>query len=252
MELQAVVKALAGQLLEIGDGLRRLVVVELEADLAAVGLDGGYFHNCSVPTQLDQRVLQLNLSALQPDEPLASPVAWRTLRARATTVTLLGSAPEFVGSNSDWMNVRSVLAKDSRHDPGVFFSGRVLHDGFLFSVSGCWACRAWTTKRCVPRRASQRSWSCWGLSPARPRATKFEGLAPSTVACHATTVRSPRISAKTRIDVSAAGPPGINSIFGRRRPSSRFTRLPLTFANASTGQYLDSLNDRTARARLQC
>ena len=34
------------------------------------------------------------------------------------------------------MNVRSVLARVSRQDPGVLFSGRILHDGFLFSLTG--------------------------------------------------------------------------------------------------------------------
>jgi len=45
VELQAVVKALVGQLLEVLDGARRLVGVQFETDVAPVGFDRGYFHD---------------------------------------------------------------------------------------------------------------------------------------------------------------------------------------------------------------
>jgi hypothetical protein len=120
---------------------------------------------------------------------------------------------------------------------------------FLFSDCGRWACQAWTTKRCVRKQAWPRSWSCWDLSPARRRATRFEVPAPSTHRSLQAAVRSQRILAKTRTDVSVAGPPGINLISGKRRPNSRSTKLPSTSANASTGRYLDSRVDPMDRPR---
>jgi hypothetical protein len=46
-----------------------------------------------------------------------------------------------------------------------------------------------------------------------------------------------------------AGPLETNLISGQRRPNSRFTRLPSTSANASTGRYLDFRADPAARIR---
>src|SRR5437867_13000869 len=44
MEFEAVIEALLGQLLEVGDGLRGLVGVQLELDRAFACIDRGGFH----------------------------------------------------------------------------------------------------------------------------------------------------------------------------------------------------------------
>ena len=46
VEREAVVEAVFGELLEVGDGFRCFVVVELEADVAVLGFDRGGFHLC--------------------------------------------------------------------------------------------------------------------------------------------------------------------------------------------------------------
>ena len=47
VEREAVVEAVVGELLEVGDGLGGFVVVEFEADVAVLGFDGGGFHGWS-------------------------------------------------------------------------------------------------------------------------------------------------------------------------------------------------------------
>jgi hypothetical protein len=44
MELQAVVKTLVGELFEVGDGVGHFVVEQFQPNLAAIGVDGGDFH----------------------------------------------------------------------------------------------------------------------------------------------------------------------------------------------------------------
>jgi hypothetical protein len=54
VKCQAVVKTIAGELLEVGNSLRRLVVVQLDANIAVLCLNGGGFHGNFVRCVVDR------------------------------------------------------------------------------------------------------------------------------------------------------------------------------------------------------